>query len=235
MLKLIYLEWKKNRIKKYIRNALILFAILSVFLFATCYLGIANDADTGVPDAAPGTFNVSSQVEFLTNISFLIFTCAMFSTFIVSSYKNKTMSLMFSYPIRRQKILVSKILAVWIFNFIALTVTKILIYGMIYGFSTVMASDFPLDYKMLSIMFYLQIILKSAVTVSIGLIALYVGTAFKSSKATIIAGFLLFILMNGTVGDFSLANNTLVPAVLTGISILCAFLSVLRIEKKDVI
>lgn len=49
MLKLIKLEWKKNNIGKYIRNAVILAIILCTFLFALAYLGIANDPDTGVP------------------------------------------------------------------------------------------------------------------------------------------------------------------------------------------
>ena len=48
MLKLIKLEWKKNNIGKYIRNAVILAIILCTFLFALAYLGIANDPDTGV-------------------------------------------------------------------------------------------------------------------------------------------------------------------------------------------
>ena len=48
MLKLIRLEWKKNNIGKYIRNAVILAIILCTFLFALAYLGIANDPDTGV-------------------------------------------------------------------------------------------------------------------------------------------------------------------------------------------
>lgn len=43
MLKLIKLEWKKNNIGKYIRNAVILAIILCTFLFALAYLGIAND------------------------------------------------------------------------------------------------------------------------------------------------------------------------------------------------
>lgn len=47
MLKLIKLEWKKNNIGKYIRNAVILAIILCTFLFALAYLGIANDPDTG--------------------------------------------------------------------------------------------------------------------------------------------------------------------------------------------
>ena len=46
MLKLIKLEWKKNNIGKYIRNAVILAIILCTFLFALAYLGIINDPDT---------------------------------------------------------------------------------------------------------------------------------------------------------------------------------------------
>lgn len=38
------------------------------------------------------------------------------------------MNLMFSYPIKRQKILASQMLAVWSFNFVALILTKLAIY-----------------------------------------------------------------------------------------------------------
>ena len=48
MLKLIQLEWRKNNIGKYIRNAMILAGVLCLFLFALAYLGIANDPDTGL-------------------------------------------------------------------------------------------------------------------------------------------------------------------------------------------
>ena len=102
MLKLIKLEWKKNNIGKYVRNAVILAAVLCLFMFALAYLGIANDPDTGVPDAAPGNNTISSPIELFTSMSFLVFTSVMLSSFIVSAYKNKTMNLMFSYPIKRQ-------------------------------------------------------------------------------------------------------------------------------------
>ena len=49
MLKLIRLEWKKNNVGKYIRNVVIMSALICLFIFALCYLGIANDPDTGVP------------------------------------------------------------------------------------------------------------------------------------------------------------------------------------------
>ena len=101
-------------------------------IYALCYLGIANDPDTGVPDAVPGNSAISSSIELFTSMAFLVFTSVMLSTYIVSAYKNKTMNLMFSYPIKRQKILISQMLAVWIFNFVALVLTKLLIYGCIF-------------------------------------------------------------------------------------------------------
>lgn len=60
MLKLIKLEYKKNNISKYIRNAIFMSGIILIFLFAFVYLGIANDPDTGVPDAAVGATGVAS-------------------------------------------------------------------------------------------------------------------------------------------------------------------------------
>lgn len=112
MWKLTKLEWKKNRIGKYVKKAVILALMLSLFLFAFVYLGIANDPDTGVPDAATGSGTISASVEMFTSMSFLILSSVMLSSFLVSAYKNGTMDLMFSYPIRRQKILASGMLAV---------------------------------------------------------------------------------------------------------------------------
>ncbi|MFD1179631.1 ABC transporter permease [Paenibacillus puldeungensis] len=235
MFKLIKLEWKKNKISKYIRNAIILSTILGLFLFAQCFLGIANDPDTGVPDAAAGTNNISSQVEILSSASFLVFTGVMLASFIINAYKNKTMNLMFSYPIKRQKILLSKMLAVWIFNFVALVITKILIYGVLYMTSGFLKSDFPVDYNMADPSFYLQIVLKSFVTISIGFIALFIGKIMKSSKVTVISSFLLFILLNGTIGDFTLANNAIFPLILAAVSALSAILFIVGVETRDVV
>ncbi|MFR3225520.1 MAG: ABC transporter permease [Blautia massiliensis (ex Durand et al. 2017)] len=233
MLKLIRLEWKKNHAGKYIRNAVIMSALICLFIFALCYLGIANDPDTGVPDAAPGNSAVSASIELFTSMAFLVFTSVMLSTYIVSAYKNKTMNLMFSYTIRRQKILASQMLAVWIFNFVALVLAKLLIYGCILLGSRFMVSAFPLDYNMASMGFYVQLLLKAGVTVTMSFIALFIGMAMKSSKATIVTSFLLIFLTQANVGDFSLAGNAVLPAVLVVLSLVLAFLSIYHAETKD--
>ena len=233
MLKLIKLEWRKNNIRKYVRNAVILAGFLCLFIFALAYLGIANDPDTGVPDAAPGNEMISSSIELFTSMSFLIFTSVMLASFIVTAYKNKTMNLMFSYPVKRQKILVSQMLAVWIFDFIALVLTKLLIYGCVLAGSRFMTSAFPLDFRMTSLSFYVQLILKSAVIVSMSFIALFVGLAVKSSKAVVITSFLLIFLTQANIGDFTMKNNLVFPVILVLISFVFAALSVYNVETKD--
>lgn len=233
MLKLIKLEWKKNHIEKYIKNVFILAIILCLFVFALAFLGIANDPESGILDAAPGNDIISAPIELFTSMAFLIFTSVMLSSFIVSAYKNKTMNLMFSYPIKRKKILLSQILAVWIFNFVALILTRLLIYGCILLGSQFMTSSFLIDFNMGSSLFYVQLILKSIVLVSMSFIALFIGIISKSSKATIITSFLLIFLTQASVGDFTLANNMLFPVILTVISLVFAFLSIHNAETKD--
>lgn len=233
MLKLIRLEWRKNRISRYVRAALLLAAVLGLFLFALAFWGIANDPDTGVPDTAPGNETIASSIELFTSMSYLVFTGAMLSSFLVRPYQNKTMALMFTYPIKRQKILAAQMLAVWLFCFAALFGTKLLLYGIILLGSRVQTPAFLVDYTMSALPFYLQLLAKSAVTVTMGFIALFVGLALRSGKATLLTSFLLIFLTQANIGDLTLSRNLLLPLLLTALSLLCAVLSVWRVEQKD--
>ena len=234
MLKLIRLEWKKNNIAKYIRNTVILTMLLCLFIFALAFLGIADDPD-GTLDAAPGMDTISSPIELFTSMSFLIFTSVILASFIVSAYKNKTMNLMFTYPVKRQKIIISQMMAVWIFNFVTLILSKLVIYLCIFAGSKYMQSSFKIDFDMGSLSFYIQLIVKSFVIVSMSFIALFVGMAMKSSKAAIISSFLLIFLTQANVGDFTLADNAVFPLVLTAVSFGFAVLSVYNVETKDLL
>lgn len=234
MLKLIKLEWKKNNIAKYMLGAVILAVCLCLFIFALAFLGIANDPD-GTLDAAEGMGTISAPIELFTSMSFLIFTSVMLASFIVSAYKNKTMNLMFSYPIKRQKILASQMIAVWLFNFAALAVTKLLIYACVSMGSLRMESSFVIDFDMGSLSFYIQLLLKSFVIVSMSFIALFIGLKMKSSKAAIVASFIMIFLTQANIGDFSLAGNLVFPAILTVVSFAFAVLSVLHAETRDLL
>lgn len=234
MWKLIKLEYKKNSVGTYIRSAAILALILGVFMFALAFWGIAADPD-GTLDAAPGNNVMSAPVELFTSMAFLIFTSVMLSSFIVTAYKNKTMALMFTYPVKRQKILVSQMLAVWGFNFAALTITKLVIYLVIAAGAQVMKPAFLMDYQITGASFYAQVLMKSAVIVSMSFIALFIGLMMKSSKAAIVSSFLLVFLTQANVGDYTLSDSAVLPVILIGLSLVFACLSVRRVEGRDLI
>ena len=85
MMKLIRLEWKKNNITKYVRSAFIMSMIFLLLL-----LSVASELEKE-------KYMVYAGAELFANMSFIIFTSVMLASFIVSSYKNKTIHVMFSF------------------------------------------------------------------------------------------------------------------------------------------
>lgn len=234
MWKLIRLEYRQNEIGKYIRNALILTGLLLLFFFAHVYLGISNDPDTGRPDAAAEAMGITANVELITGIAYMIFAAAMHAGLIIGAYKNKTMQLMFLYPIPRRRILAAKMAASWLFCLTALILTKLLAYGVIRMGSLTLTPAFLMDYSLTDGAFYLMIMIKSVMTVSISFIALYIGLLMKSSKAAVIASFLLIVLMQGNVGGVTFRNQVMLPFFLTALSFVFAGLSLLRADEQDI-
>ena len=120
------------------------------------------------------------------------------------------MSLVFSYPVRRQKLLAAQMLAVWIFCFGALAAAKLLLYGCVLAGSR-FSSAFPLDFDMTRGAFYGQLLLRSAVTVTEGFIALFAGLALHSARAAIVTSFLLVLLTQANIGSFTMADSAVFP------------------------
>lgn len=228
MIKLIRLEWKTNRIGRYIRNAAIMTAALFAFSLLTAPEMSAMDTV-----AAYGRSMMSAMVDLLTHMAYMIFTGVMLATFIVGAYENRTMNLLFSYPIKRKKILAAKMLAVWIFNYAALVISKLAIYAGLFATSSVMhisASDIWLG----GASFYLNILISSGVMVSISFIALLIGMKLHSSKTVIVAAVILTLFTQGNIGEFTLSGSVPFYSVLMILSIAAVALLVSDVEKRDV-
>lgn len=229
MIKLIRLEWKKNNILKYIRNAGITTAILLLFMIM-----MAWELETEETIEMYGKGMLDSSVGLFVHMSYIIFTGVMIAAFIVGAYEKKTMNLMFSYPIKRSKIILAKICAVWIFNFLAMVGSKLVIYfGLILtkSFTGIIAESIPIR----ELSFWLDIILGSAAMVSISFIALPIGLKMKSSKTVIVASVIIVCFTQGNIGSATLANNIPFYAILLVAAVVSIYLSVYNIETKDLL
>ncbi len=227
MLKLIRLEWKKNNIGKYIRNTLIMTVILSLLL-----VGMAGELEAVETVQSYGTSMTNAAIDLFMNMAYIIFTGVMLSSFIVSAYEKRTMHLMFSYPINRKKILLSKMAAVWIFNFVAMVISKLFVYMLLILLKPFLGiSAAGIAFGALS--FWLDIVLGSAVMVSISYIALPVGLLMKSSKAAIVTAVIITFLTQGNIGTATLVNNIPFYAFLIILAAWAVFLSIHRVEVRD--
>lgn len=222
MYKLIKLEWKKNNIMRHGRNAFIMVICILIFLLA-----MASESEME-------SSQIRMSVEIFTNISFIIFTSLMLASFVIGPYKNKTINLIFSYPVNRKKIRLSQIGAVWIFNFIALVLTKISAYFML----AVTREYTHISTKSIMLgraAFYAEILISSAVIISISLIALAIGLFMNSSKSVIIAGVVISCLTQGNIGSLTFLNNRPFYFSMFLLSIIAVYLTVFNVEKKDVL
>lgn len=228
MLKLIKLEWKKNNILKYIRNAVITTVVLAALL-----LMAAGELETEETVQAYGKSMLDTSVGLFVHMAYIVFTGVMIAAYLVGAYEKKMINLMFSYPIKRSRILFSKIGAVWIFNFAAMVISKAVIYFVLAAtksFTGISATGISLGEPS----FWLDAVLSSAAMVSISFIALPVGLQMKSSKAAIVAAVVIVCLTQGGIGSATLANNMTFYAILFVVAVISVWLSVWRVETRDV-
>lgn len=229
MIKLIKLEWKKyNNGNGLITAALIMTAILALFI-----VGTAGELHSAETVEIYGKSMIDAAVDIFTHISYIIFTGVMLAIFLVGAYEKRTINLMFSYPIKRPKIMLSKVLAVWIFNYIALVISKLLLYVVLLttkSFTHLSAADIPMG----SLTFWLNLFLSSAAMVSIAFIALPIGLKFRSSKAAIVAAVIIACLTQGNIGSFTLADSVPFYGFLFLLAAVSVVLTVYDVETKDV-
>ncbi len=228
MVEIIKLEWKKNNIIKYMRNAAIMSGAIIVLL-----LVVIGEMGTGGKIDLNNKHVLYVSIELSTNMSYIIFASVMMASFIISGYKNKTIYIMLSYPIKRQKILLAQMLSVWTFNIAALIITKLLAYGIFSFVSRFIDVDMRgVNFSEFS--FYSQIIISSIMMISICFIALLVGVKMKSSKATIVSSVILVCLTQGNIGAYTLVDNLAFYIILFILSIISVFLTTYNIEKVDI-
>ncbi|MBW8351149.1 ABC transporter permease [Bacillus sp. IITD106] len=233
MLSLIKLEWRKHHMERYFIS--FFFCVVAIYGFVA-FISLASKNDV---DGAMGSFQeFMSLVNILSNITFIILGSVILSRLIISEFRMKTMQVLFTYPIKRKKLLFAKLMLAYLFTagslFAGVWLMQIITYflqpslGLFEG--TVSIQDLVAT---------LPKTLTNALTMgAISLIPLFFGMRKKSTAATITSAVIIGFLINATVSDggetFSLADIVLIPLILAILGIGIAYLSFRNIDIKDV-
>ena len=208
MINLMKLELKRFNLKNhihYVAIANLLILLLSVFLTFMSSIGELPQDDILSVD-----FLTMSIINMLLIATFLVWESILIATIIVEEFRSKTISLLFTYPINRKKLIASKLTLVVLVTFGSMVVSELFqnisVWGMSNFFSFISYSIVPKD--------VLNLFITTIGALCLGMLPLYVGMIRKSTIATVISSlFIVSIAVNSQAGVGGII--TIIPIAIT--------------------
>ncbi|GIN70282.1 hypothetical protein J14TS2_07570 [Bacillus sp. J14TS2] len=228
MLKLINLEIKKINFGRYVIGALAACFVLTGLLFFSLYA----DRNTFASTSSDFFFVVDS-----TRMVFIVFAGVLISRLVIEEYNDKTISLMFTYPISRKKIILSKLLIIICSTFFFIHVSRIFVAAVLYILNSNLSFiDGDITIQMITEYFINTIIYDLSFS-GISLVPLFFGMLKKSVRTTIITSIIIAVFLgtsNEDLADLSINSFIVRSLTFTIIGVVALYLSIRNIERKDV-
>jgi hypothetical protein len=197
MIKLLKLELKKQNIRTYIISSIIVSIVMLGFLFLFAYAPQIDSNDKDLSFFA-GYKNIISLFSMFNMFVFAVLGSVMYSKFIVEDYMDNKLILLFSYPIPRKKVLLSKIMLIGGFVILAM------ILSLLFNFVTFISLDYFLKWMndSFSMAFFVELIEKSILmTISafcVSFFACALGFIKKSVPTTIVSAMILGSMLSNS-------------------------------------
>lgn len=229
MLHLIKLELKKNKLGWYV-NGVILANVIILGLL--CMFPILERLE--------GQQTLTSLTDYfmmsgaMVRGTMIVFAAVLISKVIIDEFKNRTHLVMFTYPVRRKKILSAKLILIFTFTLLSMVLSNLfVIHGFIglnqlFHFTNAMSltsADYTAGIGSL-LMFNLA-------TAGAALVPLYFGMKKFSTPATIVSSLLIVMVTSSAGSGFSLASIIYIPLALAFIALGIVVLAVRNIEHID--
>ena len=234
MIKLLKLELKKQNIRTYIISSIIVSIVMLGFLFLFAYAPQIDSNDKDLSFFA-GYKNIISLFSMFNMFVFAVLGSVMYSKFIVEDYMDNKLILLFSYPIPRKKVLLSKIMLIGGFVILAM------ILSLLFNFVTFISLDYFLKWMndSFSMAFFVELIEKSILMTifafCVSFFACALGFIKKSVPTTIVSAMILGSMLSNS----GVSNNKSLIYIFAIILIcltVCSFVYLLnKVQKMEVL
>ncbi|PWN16762.1 hypothetical protein CU072_03850 [Bacillus thuringiensis] len=229
MLRLMNLELKKFKFGWYVRGAVIAnIIILALLIFVSFIAQIEGDPEIRDPQM------ILLMASTIVRATFIIFGSVLIARLIIGEYKNKTILLMFSYPINRKKMMASKLAITAIVTFITVIVSNILVVGIFFGidsYFSILPNSFTVDQLVQE---GIKLVPLAIATAGMSLIPLYFGMRKRSVPATIVSSLIVVSIAMNTNPEFPTATLLPLQLALAAIGVVIAYYGIKNIEKEDI-
>ncbi|WGD91944.1 ABC transporter permease [Bacillus subtilis] len=230
MFHLIRLEQKKNKLGWFIKGAILVNIIILGLL---CIIPIIEKSEGELIFKSSKDFFAISGA--MVRGVFIVFAAVLISKMIVDEFKNRSILVMFSYPLNRKNILSAKLILIFWMTFITMAISNIVVVIGFIGLNqiihlTSVASFTTIDF----FAEILNLILFSLTTAVAALLPLYFGMRNYSTPATIISSLFIVSATCQSAGpNFSLAGIIYIPLALAIIALVIVVLAIRKIDRID--
>jgi len=230
MVKLMRLEMKKMNISRYLWSVLIanvcITGLLVIIPFAE-----QNESVNFVMQLSEMNILIGSIVR----ATFVIFAAVLIAKLIIEEYRDRTITVLFTYPISRKKLMAAKLTLIGFLTFITIVFSNVFVLA-IFHIINQFVQIFPdtmtgaLWVEELS-----RVVSFGLATAGTSLVPLYFGMRKKSVPATIISSIIIVAVISQHNDLYSVATIIYIPSVLAVIGIAIAVASIRNIHKIDIV
>lgn len=218
---------KKTAFSRYIVGGFIASLAVTALLFFILYIDRNEFAATNI--------DFLFLVDSITRIVFIIFSGVLISRLIVEEYNDKTITLMFTYPISRKKIILSKLCIILMFTFFFIILTRFaatlaihLLNNQLHFIQGEITNELIFNH-------FVNTLLYDISASGVSLVSLLFGMRKQSTRTTIITAVIIAFLLGAGNGDLSIGSYLAVPATLAAVGLTATYFSIHRIERIDVL
>ncbi|PGB03032.1 ABC transporter permease [Bacillus toyonensis] len=228
MLRLMKLELKKFKLGWYVKGAIIAnITILALLVFVGFVSQIEGDPEMRDPQV------ILSMISILVRATFIVFGSVLIAKLIIDEYKNKTILLMFSYPINRKKMMISKLAITATLTFITVILSNILVVGVFFGidsYFSILPNPFIIDQLKQE---GIKLVPLAIATAGISLIPLYFGMRKHSVPTTIVSSLIVVSIAINNQPIFPIATFLPLQFTFAAIGMAIAYFGIKNIERED--
>ncbi|KWU58673.1 hypothetical protein AWW70_20600 [Bacillus mycoides] len=229
MLRLMKLEMKKFKLGWYVKGTVIAnIAILALMISTSIVAPVEADPEIRDPQI------ILLMASALVRATFVVFGGVLIAKLIIDEYKNKTILLMFSYPINRKKMMVSKLAITAIVTFITVILSNILVVGVFFGidsYFSILPNSFTVDQLTQE---GINLVPLAIATAGMSLIPLYFGMRKRSVPTTIVSSLIVVSIALNNQPIFPIATFLPLQFTFAAIGVAIAYYGIKNIEKEDI-
>lgn len=228
MRKLIRLELKRFELKPHLIG-LITANIVILFLSSFMSMLLTTDANVSPPTGLPEiNLDTTTLAVILVRATLIIWEAILISSFIIEEYRNKTIGLLFTYPVNRAKLILAKVVV------ICGIILGFHVFSVFFQHISILLLSNQFDFVTYSIENPIIQVITAISTILLGLLPLCIGMVKKSSIATIVSSIIIVAIASNSQGSSAgLLSVPIVAVVLGIIGVISSTFAIRRMITSD--